>query len=51
VIEREYDSLLAIPDNHKKYVVSLDPYLQEERFWIEHLQARNWEKVLSEEKG
>jgi len=46
VIQREYQSLLDIPENWKKVVVSLDPYQHEVREGIEHIQAWRWEEML-----
>jgi predicted AAA+ superfamily ATPase len=36
-IEREFKSLLKIKDQHPKYVVSLDPFFQENYEGIRHM--------------
>ena len=39
--EREFGNLMAIPDNHPKLVVSMDPFVSDER-GIKHLALRTF---------
>ena len=47
VIEREYWNLRKVKDSFPKYVISLDDIkLPVDNYWIQHIQARDIEKIL-----